>query len=330
MPESTSEFSQNASKEFLVKFICNRKFCATVIALVPIIVLISNSTIDGSIHFRAFPYNTSYELMTCAVGCAVFVAAFLEPKLLQLQTLSSTPVSCLLDISGAPLMVFMLIWSLVQTILNAINQTFGAAGIWAIAVIVSLLCYLYEVYTFSKTDGRSFKQLFFPYITSSSIDKAQTTIALRTILIIFAILLLIPIIMPWEGPPERFVRWHSFSIQGELLWRGTFASFSLCNLLSAIDPSGAGASYVAFMAIQGIFHGTTMLVDNRISASKGSENGNPEHAWSEIPFFLLLGCVLSGLLLTRLRQLKTFDLLPQSDIQDSLDAPSVEESSVKR
>ena len=315
--------------EQTVQFTRSRRFCATIITLAPFIVLISNATVDGSLNLRASPYNTSYELMTCAVGSAVSVAAFLEPRISHAQTIATVPVNNSLRTNGAPFMLFMVFWSCVQFILNAVNKTAAAAVVWAIAALCSLYVHVHEIEAVWSTGTRSIIQLCFPYVTfSKPIDKNKFAIAMRAILIIFAILLWIPIVMPWEGPPEAFVRWHTFSIQGELLWRGTFACFSICNLLTAVDPGGAGASYVAFMAAQGFFHGTVMLVDNRVSASQGGPNGNPEHAWGEIPFFLLLGLSLTCLLFSRLRS-EAFGLLPQMDGKNSVIAPSAAEVSGK-
>lgn len=135
----------------------------------------------------------------------------------------------------------------------------------------------------------------------SDIDRSSITHALRVILVMFAMGLWIPILLPWDGPPQPFIRWHSYSLPGELLWRGTFACFSVCNLLTALDPAGVGAGYTTFMAAQGLLHGGIMLIDNRIASSKNGLNGNPEHIWSEIPFFILLGLVLGVLLAQRLR-----------------------------
>jgi len=35
-----------------------------------------------------------------------------------------------------------------------------------------------------------------------------------------------PVLQPWSGPPEKFVRWHPYSPAGELVWRGVFAAYA--------------------------------------------------------------------------------------------------------
>jgi hypothetical protein len=123
----------------------------------------------------------------------------------------------------------------------------------------------------------------------------QTT--LRVLLVVFGILLVsAPVSQPWSGRPERFIRWHDYSVDAELLWRGTFCNFAIHNWMAAVDPSGRHRPYVVFMAVQGIIHATVMLFDNRISAARGQANGNWEHAF-EISGFYLLGVLLLSLLL---------------------------------
>jgi len=292
---------QNVSKiqkiqTILTNILHNRRPGAFLIALIPFIVLLSNTGNDNIQRlFRAYPYNISYELMTCAVGSAVLITAFLENGLVQNQIKAIVPARELTSIALSPFMIFMGMWSIIQLILNAVNGTIVTSILWGISAVVSIIKLVHEFHHIPQNKSLWIFSIF------SNIDRSCMAYAIRIILVIFAIGLWIPILLPWEGPPEPFVRWHTFSLQGELLWRGTFACFSLCNILTALDPTGAGAGYTAFMAAQGIFHGTVMLIDNRISASNHGSNGNAEHAWGEIPFFLILGLSLSILLITRFR-----------------------------
>ncbi|GLD94174.1 hypothetical protein PINS_up002785 [Pythium insidiosum] len=92
-----------------------------------------------------------------------------------------------------------------------------------------------------------------------------------------------PTFAPWE-PVQKYVRWHPYNEDAELLWRGNFFTFSLFFFVTSTNPIRHGA-ILLFFAWHGLMHGTVMLVDNLRNLDG---NGNWEHAF-EITFFFLLG-----------------------------------------
>ena len=50
----------------------------------------------------------------------------------------------------------------------------------------------------------------------------------------FSFGLIMPIFAPWEHA-EKWVRWHPYNVDAELLWRGTFATFALAFFLTAAN-----------------------------------------------------------------------------------------------
>ncbi|CAK9004211.1 unnamed protein product [Durusdinium trenchii] len=105
--------------------------------------------------------------------------------------------------------------------------------------------------------------------------------------IVFSLLpfgLIMPIFGPWERV-QKWVRWHPYNLDAELLWRGTFATFALAFFLTAANPK-VNNSIVAFFAAHGVCHSVSMFIDNRIFPMDG--NDNVEHIL-EISVFLVIG-----------------------------------------
>ncbi|KAJ0404960.1 hypothetical protein ATCC90586_002719 [Pythium insidiosum] len=96
-----------------------------------------------------------------------------------------------------------------------------------------------------------------------------------------------PTFSPWERV-QKYVRWHPYNEDAELLWRGNFFTFSLFFFITSTNPIRHGA-IVLFFAWHGLLHGTVMLIDNLRDLDG---NGNWEHAF-EISFFFLLGLFCS-------------------------------------
>jgi hypothetical protein len=280
-------------------------------AVVPFLVLLAGAETEDTPAqqaFRARPYNRSYELMTCAVGTACGLAACLESALGRWQgrlqrAVSRTSVRGLATDTGAALGIFLGTWSLAQTILNGVIGCAGAAVLWFLLAFLPAAWSLgKEVNELLRTTTSGSRMCRLRWCGRRPVTCAGA--GLRAVLTIFAIgLLAVPAFLPWDGPPEPFIRWHAYSVDGELLWRGTFVSFAVGNLTAAVlqDPAGLGASYTLFFIFQCILHATVMLVDNRVAAVADGPNGNPEHIWSEIPGFYFIGTVLALLLATRLR-----------------------------
>jgi hypothetical protein len=255
------------------------------LVLVPIIILFTSlANPDVQNAFRAQPTNLSYELMTFAVGLSMVLASY-YPTCSMIQ--DDTILLSALD-------SIRIIWPFTHCIINFIIGSFAAGVLWLLlGTTPSVLSAAFLVYKTGPSQAKAHCSISCRLCTSCD---CRTT-ALRAVLIIFGIgLVSAPIPLPWSGPPEPFIRWRDYSVDAELLWRGTFCNFAAHNWLAAADPSGRHRPYVVFMAVQGITHATVMLFDNRIAAARGHLNGNWEHAF-EISGFYLLGVLLGSLLL---------------------------------
>jgi hypothetical protein len=260
------------------------------LVIVPIIVLLtSQANADVQRTFRAQPPNLSYELMTFAVGLSMVIAScYAARRLIQDDTIQLSALDSI-----------RILWSLTHSIINFIIGSFATGTLWLVfgttPSVISVAFLLYK----KKTSHADALYLF--SCRSCKVCDCRRT-ALRAVLIMFGIgLVSAPIHLPWSGKPEPFIRWHDYSVDAELLWRGTFGNFAAHNWLAATDPSERHRPYVVFMAVQGFIHATVMLVDNRIAAARGGPNGNWEHAF-EISGFYLLGVLLSSLLIVTPRR----------------------------
>ena len=103
------------------------------------------------------------------------------------------------------------------------------------------------------------------------------------LLVVMAVLFIaFPVLQPWSGPPEPFVRWHPFSEHAELVWRGIFLSFAAAMLLAALDPLGRHRFFMILLVTSGFLHAGEMAVDNLCAARMGGMNGNAEHLYGDV------------------------------------------------
>ena len=132
-----------------------------------------------------------------------------------------------------------------------------------------------------------------------------------------------PVAQPWSGFPEPFIRWHPYTVNGELIWRGIFFSYASAILYScAEDPLGKHFLFVFYVGISCIIHSITMLGMNINQRLNQGSNGNFEHLVSEIPGFLFLGILnLIGVWLGLTSSLSTIsyvsieEVLPTTETQ---------------
>jgi hypothetical protein len=105
-----------------------------------------------------------------------------------------------------------------------------------------------------------------------------------------------PVLQPWSGPPEPFVRWHPYFTDAELVWRAIFLAFAIGMVAAASDPFGRGKDFLLALGISGLFHASAMALDNLVSALRGGPNGNPEHAYGDVlGWFLIAAFALAAL-----------------------------------
>lgn len=243
---------------------------------------------------RSSPSNTSYELMTCAVGLAVLVSSLAHWRLLPTRPPAAAPSAFLL---------FATAWPWIMTGINAAIGATDAAVLWALlGAAPSTLRTVAILLNRGDSGGDKLSLSLSGAISFVARDRSRTSLGLRVLLLAFTAGFTIAAVMPpaWDSIVQQYIRWHPYTYPGEALWRGTFASFATCNLLAATDPAGTHVGYTMFMAAQGVLHGTTMLFDNRIEAERGGKNGNIDHI-IEVCGFLFLGVTLIALLVIRLR-----------------------------
>mmetsp|Transcript_33599 Transcript_33599/g.78794 ORF Transcript_33599/g.78794 Transcript_33599/m.78794 type:complete len:106 (-) Transcript_33599:226-543(-) len=88
---------------------------------------------------------------------------------------------------------------------------------------------------------------------------------------------------------QKFVRWHPYNVDEEMIWRGNFFCFAVALLFIGLSPK-RHASVLVFFAFHFPAHSLVMLIDNLRNLDG---NGNPEHA-GEVIIFMLGGisCVM--------------------------------------
>jgi len=170
-------------------------------------------------------------------------------------------------------------------------------------IVVSFLCGITYFYGSAYVSG-FFWILFCILLCSSFVFRKEVTFKWHFIsergkygwfytgfFIIFSIgLIAFPVSQPWSSSPEPFIRWHPYTIPGELVWRGIFFSYSSSIIYSCAEhPLGKHVVFVLYVGISCIIHSVVMLGMNINQKVKGQPNGNPEHLFSEIPGFFIVG-----------------------------------------
>jgi hypothetical protein len=210
------------------RFLTRKLTSAGIWLLLPSLALLAFRSSPWEAWFRARPFNDSYD--------ATFVAAMVGVGLTSLWVLFSwtrhrreansraLPTYCTWRNA------FDLFELFVCASLATLNFSVGAPGSgisWS-AAFVGLLAGT-AVLRWARRDV-AFE------------TPARHTALSRTasaFLVVFALLfVLFPVLQPWSGPPEPFVRWHPFSPPAERIWRGIFLSFALGMVVAALDPGG--------------------------------------------------------------------------------------------
>jgi hypothetical protein len=133
--------------------------------------------------------------------------------------------------------------------------------------------------------------------------KRSTFYFLAAFYSLFAIgFIVFPVSQPWDTV-ALFVRWHQYTVNGELVWRGVFFSYAFCFLYCLLDPFAIHRKFVQYVALSGFLHATVMLVLNLVAANSEdietkTKNGNHEHLYGDIAgwYFISLVSALSLLI----------------------------------
>eukprot|EP00435_Cladocopium_sp_Y103_P037908 s1893_g10.t1 len=179
-----------------------------------------------------------------------------------------------------PLLLMVILFLAIQSVLLAVTGLWLQMGL-ALALLVAVLGLAWP-YGFSFGWLKDFYQGAYQHL----FDPA-TKFRLKIYTFIFSgfpFFLLMPIFGTWEQV-QRWVRWHPYNLDAELLWRGTFATFALALFFTAANPK-VNNSIVAFFAAHGVCHSVSMFIDNRLLPTDG--NDNVEHLL-EISIFMAIG-----------------------------------------
>ncbi|CAK9079425.1 Lon protease homolog [Durusdinium trenchii] len=157
-----------------------------------------------------------------------------------------------------------IMWLTIQSVLLAITGLWLQLGL-ALALIVVVLVLAWPLRSLAWID---FCKGAYRHLTDPVMK-----LRVKIYTIVFSLLpfgLIMPIFGPWERV-QKWVRWHPYNLDAELLWRGTFATFALAFFLTAANPK-VNNSIVAFFAAHGVCHSVSMFIDNRIFPMDGNDN----------------------------------------------------------
>jgi hypothetical protein len=240
--------------------------------------------------FRAQPFNNSYDAMfiaaTAGIGLTSLWIVFTASRYTRGVKNVVVP-ACYSWFNAFDLFELCACASL--GIFNFLAGTPGSGVLWSIA----FSCLLVGTMVVSQTE----KGIVFE--TSSRHTQLSWPLSIGLIALA-ALFILFPVLQPWSGPPEPFVRWHPFSLSGELIWRGIFLSFAFGMILTAFDPLGRHRSFLVLLVLSGYLHSGEMAADNVLSAAMGGMNGNPEHLYGDVlGWFVIASISLLFLILNR-------------------------------
>ncbi|HVO62901.1 MAG TPA: hypothetical protein VMT53_18370 [Terriglobales bacterium] len=222
-------------------------------------------------YFRARPYNNSYDAMFIAAMAGIGLTSFWALVVARRQARSAAEIlpAWFSWLNG--FIVFEVMLSGCLVLLNFMAGAPATALVWALA----FLSLLVSTVVLQSSQRES---VFVP-----PQSRGLVTLLASALLIAFAALFIaFPVLKPWSGPPEPFVRWHPFGLETELLWRGIFLSFAAGMLITASDPAGRHRLFMVALVLSGYLHAAEMCADNLRSASMGNMNGNPEHLYGDV------------------------------------------------
>jgi hypothetical protein len=292
-------------------------WACTSLGLLPVVTLLAPRGTPWQSRFRPTPHNVCYEYMTVAIGASF---ALSEPLRHIIRCRSPTDSGAQSRRAWLPdaLTCVQVVWPSTQAVLSFAVSCAGAGVLWLCLGAVPLAVLTAAAARHDRqprageredaelgTEEPGQRGAETPRAGSLCCGGGHTdcaATALRVLLLLIAVgFLAFPVFQSWAGPPEPFVRWHPYSPRGELVFRGTFATFALGHLLALPDPAGArGAPYVAWFALQALLHASAMLAMSRAAATHGSvggdANANAEHLYGDVAGFYGFCVALPALL----------------------------------
>jgi len=258
------------------RFVLRKLVSAFVWLLLPALTLLASRSTPWEAQFRPRPFNVSYDAMFIAATAGIALASVwvLYATRARLVATDEPSVEPVLPIvwswwNALDLFELMACVSLTAAYLGA--GAAGSAVIWALALAV--------LGVLSARVAQTERPASLPCPPPRSRLSHTASIFLVAVALLF---IAFPVLQPWSGPPEPFVRWHPFSGPAELVWRGFFLSFAAGMVLAAFDPLGRHRPFLVLLVVSGFLHAGEMAIDNLSSAGRGAMNGNPEHLYGDI------------------------------------------------
>lgn len=256
--------------------------------LLPTLILFASRGTSYEGQFRAQPYNDAYDSMFvfACFGCS---ATRLTNHWFFLRRLDE--VKNKLPIFFSFFNSFNFFEVFLMFILSILYFVIGCNGSGFLWLFFAIICTIIEIklFLFEKKQDESL-------IDNSRIEESNPWIRwpYSVLISLFAIgFIAFPVSQSWVRP-EPFVRWHPFSIDGELVWRGIFGSFALAMILTAFQPLRRHMVFTLNLFFSGFLHSSLMLVFNLVERSNGGRNGNSEHLYGDIVGWYFIS-LLSGL-----------------------------------
>jgi hypothetical protein len=247
-------------------------------------------------QFRSTPTNDYYDGMFVSVTASIaFVHIFIALTFYRHfnsgkvfcdeENLSSgnTCVICL-PLFCHPINAFYafeLLLLLSLSILNYVAGMVSAGVIWTVVcILLSILHFCFYNWCYVQQQNSQ--------LTWDGDDPAISSFTCRRNILTFFYVIwgvgffAFPVFQSWEGRPEPFVRWYNFTTNGELVWRGIFASYGLGFFVCILDPFHRHILFIVYVAVSGFLHAGFMLIANLYSHAHGLPNGNREHLFGDI------------------------------------------------
>lgn len=244
---------------------------AVIWTALPSLTLLAFRSSRWETSFRAQPFNNSYDAMFVAAMAGIGATSLWALRLMG-RSIRAGATDLPLQLSWRSAFgLFELILSATLAVLNLSVGAKGSGVAWTLAFAALLI----------TTLGLRTRQQNTPLVPRPPrrlVDKLASTL-----LIAFAFAFIaFPVLQPWSGPPEAFVRWHPFGLGTELIWRGVFLSFAIGMLIAAFDPARRHRLFIVALVLSGYLHSAEMALDNLTSAAMGSMNGNREHLYGDV------------------------------------------------
>jgi hypothetical protein len=203
---------------------------------------------------------------------------------------------------------------LALSVLNFVAGMVASGAVWTIAC-VGLFILHFKFYQWCIDDNQRGIKLIW-------VDALALSLCRRILLSVLYVLwgigfIAFPVARPWDGRVAPFVRWFAYTVSGELVWRGIFASYALGFFVCTLDPFNRHSVFVLYVAVSGFLHACFMLTANLYSYYHSPQlpNGNREHLFGDIAGWFVISLFSAAILLGS--SVCGFDKIDSNDLVDS-------------